>query len=84
MPISTKLAAARGRHSGLQRAVRNGERNANDPIVIEAARDLHVAKLTDDADRLAERAAHLVATWPELTPEQRDRIAAIMAGGATQ
>jgi hypothetical protein len=81
MPVSTEVARARGRVAGYKRAIKNGERAADDPVCSEANRDLNVAKLTSDADRLAIRAQEIVATWPELTDTQRDRLAAILRAG---
>lgn len=74
MSVSTEVARCRGRVAGYKRAVRNGERAANDPAVTEAERELAVAVL-------ASHATKVVANWPKLTDAQRDRIAAILAGG---
>ena len=62
----------RGRVGGLKRAIRNGERAADDPAVETALRALAIEKL-------AEHAAKVVAEWPTLTELQRDRIGSIMA-----
>jgi hypothetical protein len=47
----------------------------NHPDLIEARRELK-------AQRLEEHIAKVVDSAPPLTPEQRDRIAAILKGGA--
>jgi len=47
----------------------------NTEAIAEARRDLR-------AERLADRIAQDVATWPPLTPEQRDRLAVLLRGGA--
>jgi len=52
------------------------DRAANDP-------ELLVEKLNLKAERLAQHVARVVAEAPPLTPEQRDRIAALLrTGGA--
>jgi len=50
-------------------------RKADDPELISARQRLA-------ADRLAEHVAKVVAKAPPLTPAQRDRIAALLRGGA--
>jgi hypothetical protein len=74
MPVSTEIAIKRGRVAGLKRAVKTGERRPDDPVIPAAERDLAV-------EVLAERAQRLVATWPDLTDAQVDRIASILRGG---
>lgn len=74
MPVSTAIARKRGAVGGLKRAVKTGERRPDDPAIPEAERDLAV-------ELLAERARKLVASWPDLTDEQLDRIATILRGG---
>jgi hypothetical protein len=49
-------------------------REPDDPDLVEARRNLR-------AERLAEHVRKVVAGAPKLTPEQRDRIAAILRGG---
>ncbi|MBT2485736.1 MULTISPECIES: helix-turn-helix domain-containing protein [unclassified Microbacterium] len=41
-----------------------------------------MSSLTPDADPIAAHVAAIVADAPPLTPEQRDKIAAILGGGA--
>ena len=48
-------------------------RTADDPDVIEAARDLRAAQLDEHVRRV-------VDSFPPLTPEQRSRLAALLAG----
>lgn len=80
---SPAVSRERARIAGLKRAVRNGERPADCPELVTAERELKVAKLESDADRLAQRAREVVETWPDLTPAQLGRIATILqAGGA--
>ncbi len=49
-------------------------RSPDDPELLAAQRDYH-------AGRLAEHVAKVVAAAPPLTPEQRDRIAALLSSG---
>lgn len=65
----------RARVAALSRCVSAGERSADDPELLEAKRKLR-------AMRLEEHVAKVVAESPPLTDEQRDRIAAILRGGA--
>lgn len=60
------VASARNRHNVLLRY-----RSADDPIVVDARRELRVAKLADYIKRT-------VAEAPPLTSEQRDRLAALL------
>ncbi len=78
MPISQDVAECRGRWAGYKRAVRNGERAADDPAVIKAEQDLAIAVVAAEATKLAAKAAALVDTWPDLTPEQLGRIASVL------
>jgi Spy/CpxP family protein refolding chaperone len=48
-------------------------RTPDDPDVIEAARDLRAAQLNEHVQRV-------VDTFAPLTPEQRSRLAALLAG----
>lgn len=64
----------RGRIAALTRAVRNGERPADDQELLEARRNFK-------AKRLAEHVEKKLAEWPPLTPEQLDHIAAILRTG---
>jgi hypothetical protein len=61
--------AARGRHNALKRY-----RDADDPVVADAERDLRAAKLEDHIRKVVDQA-------PRLTPEQADRLAALLRGG---
>lgn len=65
----------RARVAALSRCVAAGERSADDPDLLEAKRNLR-------AMRLEEHVAKAVAEAPPMTDEQRDRIAAILRGGA--
>lgn len=78
MPISAARAKPRARIAGLKRAIRNGERPADCPELRDAYRDLAYAAVVDDADKLAAKAAALVETWPDLTPEQLGRVASVL------
>ena len=49
-------------------------RNADDPDLADARRNLRAARLADYVEKV-------VAEAPPLTPEQRDRITAILRGG---
>lgn len=84
MAISHAKAKARGRVAGLTRAVRNGERPADCPELLGAYRDLAYASVVEDADRLADKAAKLVADWPDLTDEQLGRIASVLKAAGQQ
>ncbi|WP_416443444.1 hypothetical protein AB3K78_11765 [Leucobacter sp. HNU] len=66
--ISPELATARGRVAGLSR-----DRDPDDPVFIEAKRDLAAANI----DQFVKRA---LAAAPPLTSEQADRIAARLRG----
>ena len=50
-------------------------RASDDPELVDARRNLR-------AERLAVHITEMVAPWPPLTPEQRDRLAVLMRGGA--
>ena len=84
MPISASKAKPRAKIAALSRAVRNGERSADCPELHDAYRELAVASVVDDADKLADKAAKLVADWPDLTPEQLGRIASVVKAAALQ
>ena len=81
MPISPEKACVRGRIAGLKRAVNNGERSADDPVLNDCYRDLAVITVAEKAEAVAAEARKVVSTWPNLTPAQRDRIATILRGG---
>jgi hypothetical protein len=63
------MYAARARHNALKRY-----RDADDPAVANAERDLRAAKLEDHIRKVVDQA-------PPLTPEQADRLAALLRGG---
>lgn len=67
MPKSEVLRR-RGKYNALQR-----HRPADDPAVIDAARDLA-------AERLAEHVRRTVDAFPPLTPEQISRISVLLYG----
>lgn len=73
--LSPAAAHHRGRLAGLKRAIRNGERPADDPEVTEAERDYA-------ATRLADYARELVAKWPPMSNEQIETVANILRSGA--
>jgi type II secretory pathway predicted ATPase ExeA len=58
--------------SKLANAVKDG---ADPATVGDLRRDMR-------AEKLAETIQKTVATWPPLTPEQRDRLASLLRGGA--
>ena len=80
MPISAARAKPRAQIAGLKRAVRNGERPADCPELRDAYRELAVVGVEEDADKLNNKAAKLVADWPDLTPEQLGRISSVIKG----
>ena len=66
----------RAQIAAIKRGIRAGEREADDPQLETAYRNLR-------EKRLAEHIEHVLALAPPLTAEQRDRIALILtAGGA--
>lgn len=83
MPISAAKSKPRARIAALSRAVRNGERPANCPELRVAYRELAYATVVDDAAKLAAKAAALVETWPDLTPEQLGRVASVLKAAET-
>ncbi len=76
MPISHEAAQHRGRIAALTRAIRAGERPADDPALPQARRDLH-------DQLLAERVEKIIADWPELPEDQQQRIAALLSTAGT-
>jgi hypothetical protein len=68
MPTPTPVLSARGR---LGFAKRSGNRDA----IVTSTRDLAAAKIEQYVE-------NVVATAPPLTADQRDRIAALLGGGA--
>lgn len=73
--LSDAAAHHRARIAGITRAVRKGERPADDPELPQAQRDLR-------AEVLASHVEKVLAQAPPLTETQRDRIAAILRSGA--
>lgn len=71
MALSKAAAHQRAKLANLSRG-----RQPDDPEIIEARRNLR-------AEMLADHVANVVAQAPPLTAEQRDRIAAILRGGAS-
>jgi hypothetical protein len=69
--LSKAAAHERARIAGLKRAVRNGERPANDPALKEAERNYGAA-------RMADYAKTLVAKWPPMSDEQIEIVAGIL------
>lgn len=65
----TDWRVSRGRVAALSRS-----RTAEDPDLINARRELRAARLEDYIKRTVDQA-------PPLTPEQRARLAGILAGG---
>ena len=64
------MYAARARHNALKRY-----RDPDDPAIADAQRDLRAAKLEDHIRQVVDQA-------PGLTPDQADRLAALLHGGA--
>lgn len=73
--ISPETAHHRARLGRLSRAVRNGERPANDPDLIDARRDLAY-------EGLAEHIRKVVDAAPPATPDQIAKLSAILADAA--
>jgi hypothetical protein len=73
--ISAETARHRGRVAALARAVRHGERPANDPELIAARRDLAY-------EQLAEHVRKVVDAAPPATADQLARIGTILQAGA--
>jgi hypothetical protein len=69
--LSSAALRERGKIAALSRS-----RRPDDPELVEARRNLR-------AERLADHVRKVVAEAPSLTDEQRDRIAAILRGGAS-
>lgn len=67
-PLSHRAARYRGRIAGLTRAVRNGERPADDPELTNARQSFAAARIADYIEAVLAKA-------PPLTAEQRQQIA---------
>jgi hypothetical protein len=76
MALSKAAARERGRVAGLSRAIRNGERPADDGALDEARQSLAYQQLADHA-------ARVVSGWPQPTDEQVQRIAALLRSGGS-
>ena len=72
--ISPAVASKRATIAGLSVGVKTGKRQPDDPELKAAYRDLAV-------ERLAEHAERVIAGWPKPTPEQLQRIAALLLAG---
>lgn len=70
MPITSEAAHLRGRIAGLSR-----DRSPDDPELLDARRNLRATMLRDHVQKV-------LAEAPPLTQEQRDRVAALLRGGA--
>ncbi len=68
--MSEAIFHHRGRVAALTRS-----RSSDDPDLVSARSDLKAAQLADHIHRA-------VSTAPPLTPEQRDRLSALLRGGA--
>lgn len=73
--IPSEIARLRGSVNGYTRAVRAGKRRPDDPEIIAARRDLAY-------EGLAEHIRRVVDAAPPATPEQLDKLNAILAGAA--
>jgi hypothetical protein len=74
--ISPAVARKRAKVAGLSVGVRTGKRRPDDAELQAAYGDLAYERLTEHAERV-------IAEWPQPTPEQLSRIAALLlAGGA--
>lgn len=67
-PLPPHAARQRARIASLTRAVRNGERPADDPALDDARREFAVSRIADCITAILEKA-------PPLTDEQRQQIA---------
>jgi hypothetical protein len=79
MPSTTqdpKARTAKARATALQRAA---ERAAADPTKLKSAARCVGAAIADD--QVSEHVRRVVDTAPELTPEQRDRLARLLRFG---
>lgn len=73
--IPPEIARLRGSAAGYARAVRDGKRRPDDPEILAARRDLAY-------EGLAEHIRRVVDAAPPATPEQLDKLNAILAGAA--
>jgi hypothetical protein len=70
--LSPSAAHHRAAIAGLKRAIRNGERPADDAELIAHQQALTEINLTAHVQRVLD-------TWPPLPPEKLDRIAALLS-----
>jgi hypothetical protein len=71
VPISPEAAHYRAIIAGKKRAIRNGERPADDPELIDAQRGLKAATTADYIEKVLSQA-------PPLSGEQRNRLAELL------
>jgi hypothetical protein len=68
---SPAVAHHRARIGALRRGIRAGERRPDDPALTDAYQNMR-------AELLVEHVAKVLADWPPLSPEQLDRVAALL------
>lgn len=71
MALSAAARSERARIAALTRAIRAGERPADDPAFTAAKRDFAAARIEGDIERILSEA-------PPLTDEQRARLAELL------
>jgi fructose-specific phosphotransferase system component IIB len=69
-----EVSKARATVSAFARCVKNGEREANDPVIVQAKTNLAVANIAAYVEKVLSAA-------PPLTDEQKDRIAGLLRAG---
>ena len=74
--MATTWKQDRAQIAAITRGIRAGEREADDPQLATAYRNLR-------EKRLAEHIEEVLAQAPPLTAEQRDRLATILTAGGT-
>ena len=75
MAISSAKAVPRATIASIKREIRNGNRPADDPQLIEARRELAYVRLLEEVEEV-------IRDWPALTDEQcRSIVALLNAGG---
>lgn len=72
--LSPARAHYRAKNAALTRAIRAGERPADDPELVEARQGLAF-------ERLREQAEQIVAEFPRLTDQQIENIVALLRAG---
>jgi hypothetical protein len=73
--LTAESAHHRARIAALKRCIKTGERQPDDPELIEAQQKLATAQLMEHVERI-------IADWPPLTDEQLDRVAALLRTGS--